>query len=152
MGAAVYTVSAAGDDDELDDQKAAAVENAIGAPDTIADFDLGAYYSRLSRQGSPTVCSQCLEMLLLHSHRSRLGATHAAGIPVRIELRCPAGWLSECPLFPTLHSAGDLIYSSLLASQAAVHRKVSFPSTKFATKTSERWSSAERERLEQVQA
>ena len=49
-------VSAAGDDDELDDQKAAAVETAIAAPDTVADFDLGAYHARLARDNAPTVC------------------------------------------------------------------------------------------------
>ena len=48
-------VSAAGDDDELDDQKAAAVETAIAAPDTVADFDLGAYHARLARDNAPTV-------------------------------------------------------------------------------------------------
>ena len=57
-------VSAAGDDDELDDQKAAAVENAIGAPETIADFDLGTYHARLSQQGSPTVCTWSLSLAI----------------------------------------------------------------------------------------
>jgi len=54
----VSPVSAAGDDDELDDQKAAVVETAIAAPDTVADFDLGAYHARLARDNAPTV--RCL--------------------------------------------------------------------------------------------
>ena len=49
-------VSAAADDDELDDQKAAAVETAMNAPETVADFDLGAYHAKLARDGGPTVC------------------------------------------------------------------------------------------------
>ncbi len=51
-------MSAAGDDDELDDQKAAAVETAIAAPDTVADFDLASYHAQLARDNAPTVrCS-----------------------------------------------------------------------------------------------
>ena len=51
----VPAVSAAGDDDELDDQKAAAVETAVAAPDTVADFDLAAYHALLARDDAPTV-------------------------------------------------------------------------------------------------
>ena len=51
-------VSAAGDDEELDDQKAAAVETAMSAPETVAEFDLGAYHARLARDAEPTV--RCL--------------------------------------------------------------------------------------------
>ena len=62
-------MSAAGDDDELDDQKAAAVETAMAAPDTVADFDLGAYHARLAQDNAPTV--RCRFALVELCHPSR---------------------------------------------------------------------------------